>query len=438
VRASQGRLSRTHPVNRRTDLEVILSAILAEMTAIRYIVRQVDAMTGAAAMGRRTAIEDLDNRVRDLRQAAGLSQAELAERAGVTRQAVSAIEAGQYLPNTAVALRLSRALGCVVEDLFRLRDISQKLRARVVAASGGDAPSEAGGRVQLARVGDQVVARPLDGPAGFAAAADGIVETVANEGRSVEVSLLIDPETVDHSVVVLGCDPSLALLGQHVQRRFPTYRVLWRHAGSLAALCALRHGEAHVAGTHLWDPETGESNLPAVRRELAGMPVLVVALSQWQQGLLVAAGNPKRIRSVADLARVNVSIVNREPGSGSRALLDYHLEAADIPLESVTGYERLRRSHAEVAEAVRHGLADAGPGILATARAYDLDFVPLQEERYDLVVPADLAETAPVAALLDTVTSRHYRRELDVLGGYDSAIAGALIATIDIDMEPAP
>jgi putative molybdopterin biosynthesis protein len=389
-------------------------------------------------MGRRAAIEDLDNRVRDLRQAAGLSQAELAERAGVTRQAVSAIEAGQYLPNTAVALRLSRALGCAVEDLFRLRDISQKLRVRVSSATGDNVAPVAGGRVQLARVGADVVARALDGPAGFAAAADGIVESSLSEVGEVEVSLLIDPETVDNSVVVLGCDPSLALLGQHVQRRFPAYRVLWRHAGSLAALRALRRGEAHVAGTHLWDPETGESNLPAVRRELAGMPVLVVALSQWQQGLLVAAGNPKQIRTVADLARVDVSIVNREPGSGSRALLDHQLDAADIPLESVTGYERLRRSHAEVAEAVRHGLADAGPGILATARAYELDFIPLQQERYDLVVPANLAETAPVAALLDTVTAGNYRRELDVLGGYDSAIAGALIATIDIDMEPAP
>jgi putative molybdopterin biosynthesis protein len=183
-------------------------------------------------MGRRTAVKDLDNRVRELRQAAGLSQGELARRVGVTRQAISAIEVGQYVPNTAVALRLGQALGCAVDDLFRLRDISLKIHARLASNRDDEAispapsdPADAGSeRVQLARVGASVIARPLRGPDTFSAA-DGVVTSPVGAGDDVEVTLLVDPDTVDNSVVVLGCDPSLGMLGQHVQRRAAGCRV---------------------------------------------------------------------------------------------------------------------------------------------------------------------------------------------------------------------
>jgi putative molybdopterin biosynthesis protein len=406
-----------------------MSEILAILSGIHYIgaYRHDQQSGGRTPMGRRAEVNRLQNRVRELRQAAGLSQAELAERAGITRQGVSAIESGQYLPNTVVALRLSAALGCAVEDLFSLGDISRKLRARM---GGRNQDWPVGDRrVRLARVGDVVIAEALIGESGLAAA-DGIAPSTEQSPGEVAVDLLVDPEVIERTVVVLGCDPSLGLLAEHVQRQTRDYRVHWRHAGSLAALQALRDGEAHIAGTHLWDPETGESNLPAIKRELAGRSVAVIALSQWQQGLLVSAGNPRGIRGVLDLARSEVSLVNREPGSGSRSLLDHHLETAGLRPEWITGYDRLRRSHADIAAAVRDGLADAGPGILAAARLYGLDFIPLQEERYDLVVPSEFLSYGPVRSVLETASGDRYRREVETLGGYDPSPAGTVIAEI--------
>lgn len=398
-------------------------------------------------MGRRTGSDDLQSCLRRLRSDAGLSQGELARRAGITRQAVSAIESGSYVPNTAVALRLSRALGRQVEDLFQLSDISRKLRASAAATSAewGHPPSTGAGaapanpsdlasddaehRVQLARVGDQLIARSMTGSDRFVAA-DGVGRFVDREPGILDIDLLVEPELSERSVMLLGCDPSLGLLAEHVHRQAGDTRVLWRHAGSVEALRALRAGEAHIAGTHLWDPETGESNLPVIRRELAGVPVVVIALSQWQQGLMIPRGNPKGIRSIVDLARTDVSIVNREPGSGSRALLDHHLTEAGVKPNRVSGYQRLRRSHADIAASVRDGLADAGPGILASARAAGLGFIPLQEERYDLVIPAAFLDHRPVRAVLETLAERGYRREIETLGGYDSAITGTTIAEL--------
>jgi putative molybdopterin biosynthesis protein len=192
----------------------------------------------------------------------------------------------------------------------------------------------------------------------------------------------------------------------------------------------LGRGEAHAAGTHLWDPESGESNMPYVRRELAGHRLVVVTLSQWQQGLIVARGNPKGITGSADLARPEITLVNRDVGSGSRMLLDMWLHEAGIAPHWVSGYGREVLSHLAVAEAVASGGADVGPGILAVAQALGLDFIPLQEERYDLVIPMEFVPTTPIQALLDVVTSLRFRAELEALGGYDGSRAGTVVAEL--------
>lgn len=392
-------------------------------------------------MGRRVALDAIDTQLRRRRVAAGVSQHELAIRSGLTRQAISAIEAGHYVPNTAVALRLARALACTVEDIFQVPETRPRLTAELVATDGpvsswGEASREtplvdadAPIRVALARVGARVLARPLSGAAGAQTAADGLA-TPAPAAPSVDVDLLVDPWVIERTVVVLGCDPALALLGAHLARRYPALRLIWAQSGSLAALRALARGEGHAAGSHLRDPDTGEFNLPYVRRELAGRRVYVVTLSRWQQGLIVAAGNPKGINGPADLARPDVAVVNREPGSGGRTLLDAGLRAAGIEPWQVRGYARERASHFAVAEAVASGLADAGPGILAAARACDLSFIPLQEERYDLVIPAEHLEAAPVQALLEIAVRPGFRAEVEALGGYDSSEAGRLVAAI--------
>lgn len=373
-------------------------------------------------MGRRVSTSEFESQVRGRRIASGLSQAELAGRAGLTRQAVSAIEAGQYVPNTLVALRLAGALGCAVEDLFRIPDRSNQLDAEVI----GELPA-APARVRLARVGERLLARPLAGMTGPSTTADGVVRQSNEPGDRAPVDLLVEPRVVENTAVIAGCDPSLALIGAHLTQRYPSFRLQWVPEGSLAALRALGRGEVHAAGSHLRDPATGEENVPYVRRELAGRRTLIVTLSRWQQGLIVARGNPKGIAGVADLLRPDVTIVNREAGSGGRTLLDTCIMAAGGSTDFVQGYRRELRSHMAVAEAIAAGLADAGPGIEAAARAFGLDFIPLQDERYDLVIPAEHLDTPPMQALLEVCSSRSCRDEVEALGGYDSSPAGTVV-----------
>jgi molybdate-binding protein len=349
----------------------------------------------------------------------------------LTRQAINAVEAGHYVPNTLVALRLARALGCNVEDLFRLLEDLPKVEAEWLAETA----VEAGERVQVARVGNRLLARPLIGSMAAFTAADGLTIPAQRSGPprgAVEhwttVELLIEAQMLDNTVVVLGCDPALALLGAHLTRRYPAFRLAWVHRSSLEALRLLGRGEAHAAGMHLWDPDSGEYNLPYVRRELAGRRLVVVTVSQWQQGLIVAKGNPKGIAGPADLAQRQVTIVNRDLGSGSRMLLDTWLQTAEIARHAVRGYPHEVGSHLAVAEAVASGVADTGPGILAVARMLGLDFVPLQQERYDLVIPLEFLHAPPMQALLEVVVSRPFQHELEALGGYDSAQAGTVVA----------
>jgi putative molybdopterin biosynthesis protein len=385
-------------------------------------------------MAQRRSTSPVENRIRSRRQAFGLSQQELARRCGLTRQAVNAIEAGHYIPSTLVSLRLSMALGCRVEELFRLTEE----RIRVEAEWLGEAATGNLGRtrIQLARVGDRLIARPLTGASAFTAA-DGLTIPVDRAARSrkvgkpsVTIDLWVDAELPDRTVVVLGCDPALALLGTHLARRYPAFRLFWVHSSSLTALRLLGRGEAHAAGTHLWDQETGEYNVPYVRRELSGRRLVIVTLSEWQQGLIVARGNPKGISGPAELQRGDITIVNREAGAGSRTWLDLWLQGAGVATTQVSGYNHEVSSHLEVAEAVARGLADAGPGIMAVARALGLDFIPVQEERYDLVIPLEFVNAPAIQAVLDIAVSRPFQEELEALGGYDSSRAGTVVAEL--------
>jgi len=376
----------------------------------------------------------IENRIRSRRQGAGLSQQELARRSEMTRQAMNAIEAGHYVPSTLVAMRLAKALGCRVEDLFHLTDTSQPMEAEWL---GDPLTADVNlTRIQLARVGNRMLARPLTGAGAFTAA-DGLTLGVERPPKSrkmmhprLTVGLWVDAELPERTVVVLGCDPALALLGAHVARRYPAYRMVWVERSSLAALRLLGAGEAHAAGTHLWDADTGEYNIPYVRRELSGRRLVIVTLSEWQQGLIIARGNPKGLSGAAELARSDITMVNREVGAGSRTLLDRWLQDAGVAAAHVSGYGYEVLSHLDVAATVARGQADAGPGIMAVARALGLDFLPLQEERYDLVIPLEFFNAPAVQAMLDMVVSRPFQEELAVLGGYDSSKAGSVVAEL--------
>lgn len=376
-------------------------------------------------MGRRIATPHLESRVRAARLMKGLSQQELARRVGLTRQAVSAIESGRYIPNTAVALRLAQVLGCRVEELFGLVDTVALRTIHLAAPLPPDVR-----RLAVVKVRGRFVGHPLtaerDLHEGFVSA-DGLL---TRGGASVQTELLTTPEHLERTALLLGCDPSLGILSAHLARRGSGLRLLWLSASSQAALDALTRGEIHVAGSHLRDPQSGEYNLPHARRALVGTGGVVVAFARWEHGLVVAPGNPRGLRTVADLARPEVRIVNRDPGSGSRVLLDELLAQAGVPAEAVAGYDRIVSSHLAVARAVASGGADAGIGLRATARALGLDFVPLAEARFDLVIPRDQLEHPAVALLLELLQSYALRAELAVLPGYDVSRMGTIIADV--------
>lgn len=361
-------------------------------------------------------------RARWLREQAGLSQAALAREAGLSRQALAAIESGRSLPGVDVALRLAAVLHCQVEDLFALPGVVPVVAADVVAA--GEGTGEAWQRARVARVGGRTIAVPLDGGAatGCLAPAGGLLSGWT--GNQALVQLLDPTDALDRTLLVAGCDPALPLWAAHFARQHPTMRLEWLTLGSARALDLLRRGGAHVAGVHWVDPATGTQDLGALRRSLGGLPALLAAFATWEEGLMVAAGNPFGLREVGDLARPGISIVNRESGSGARALLDARLRRAGIDPVQIAGYDRSVSSHLAAAQAVAAGLVDAAIGVRSAARAFGLEFIPWQRERFDLVIPQALQNEAPVQALLDTLASRSLRLELEAAGDYDTSAVG--------------
>ena len=227
--------------------------------------------------------------------------------------------------------------------------------------------------------------------------------------------------------LVGGCDPAMFLAGEHV-RKHDQDNLVPCLMGSSIALNALKHGEVHVAGIHLAEDSSGAWKLPNLKRSLGDMDCLVVTFAHWEEGFMVRQGNPKKLRTVSDIAKPTVTIVNREKGSGARRLLDKQLTASGIKPTHVRGYSNAVLSHLDVASRIKGGLVDAGIGVRSVASICGLDFVPLQRERYDLVIPRTYYETlSGLRVLLDTMVSKPFRDELEALGGYDTREIGKLI-----------
>jgi putative molybdopterin biosynthesis protein len=282
-------------------------------------------------------------------------------------------------------------------------------------------------RVSLGRVSGRTVATPLTRGAGVVTSlvrADGIARIPrfsegAHTGSPVQVELLRPMSEIEQTVVAIGShDLAIDLLASFLQRRTPGMRLSSANVGSYGGLVALKRGEAHMAGSHLLDEETGEYNLAFIRQVIPELDFVLLNLSYREQGLMVPKGNPKRITNLEDLALPEVRFVNRQRGSGTRVLLDYELKQRGIEPESVIGYEREEFTHTAVAAAVMSGAADVGLGILAAARALDLDFVPLLRERYDLVIPRAHYESALLRPLLEVIHSDEFREAVSQMGGY--------------------
>lgn len=247
-------------------------------------------------------------------------------------------------------------------------------------------------------------------------------------GTEVHVELLVSPEEIDHSVLMVGShDLALALVADELARRQPPWRLLCISSGSTEGLTALGRGEGLVAGTHLLDPSTGQYNVNYLQRWLPELPLLLVNLAYREVGLLVAPGNPGSLRHVTDLARPDVTFINRQAGSGTRILLDALLAEHGMEARSVRGYEREAYTHTMVAEAIRRASADVGLGIRAAAEAFGLDFIPVTEERYDLVVPKTHLRHGGIAALLETLRAESLQRGIAALEGYSTRSTGEVL-----------
>ncbi|MEW5911740.1 MAG: molybdopterin biosynthesis protein [Thermodesulfobacteriota bacterium] len=290
-------------------------------------------------------------------------------------------------------------------------------------------------RVHLGRVGERVVASPLKRGAGAITSltrADGLLRIPADsegleEGQPAVAELLGPRRRVEDTLVVVGShDVTLDLLGDHLKRLDPALHLSSSHLGSLAGLMAIRDGRCHLGGTHLLDPASGDYNVSYIKKHLKGLPVRLVTLAWRQQGLMLKPGNPKGIASFADLTRPEVTLINRQAGSGTRVLLDYHLQKLGLDPAAIKGYDQEEYTHTAVAVQVLAGGADVGLGILAAARALGLDFLPLMQERYDLCIPQAFWDDPRVEALRQVLASPEFRREVEALGGYDAAPMGSI------------
>ncbi|MFQ6030716.1 MAG: substrate-binding domain-containing protein, partial [Dehalococcoidia bacterium] len=266
--------------------------------------------------------------------------------------------------------------------------------------------------------------------------ADGLVQIPRfseglEAGTEVSVELLRSLDAVENTIVALGShDLTLDLMASWLRRRNPGLTLASSHIGSLGGLIALGRGEAHLAGSHLLDEATGEYNVSYIRRHLSGMPVVLLNLVGRVQGLLVPPGNPKGIHSLEDLRRPGVSFVNRQRGSGTRVLLDYKLREMGATPERIQGYQREEYSHLAVAAAVQGGSADTGLGILSAARALGLDFVPLLNEQYDLVIPRVHYGSELLQPLLTLLQDPDFHQAVTDLGGYDTTHMGRVAAEL--------
>ena len=361
----------------------------------------------------------LDNTVRAHRDRLGLSQQELSALVGVSRQAIIAIEGGRQVPSTSLALRLAQALRCDVEDLFQL-STGGGLTVRLAPPTReSDVQAIGGARVVLGEVAGRWVAHRL--PPDPALAADGLVSREIS-ARTAVVEPLTDADRLRHHVLVSGCAPILGTLVQRLGRERAQLRATWLPASSRRSLDLLGEGLIHVAGAHFSTAAGGEDNVAAVRRRLPDRRMLIVNLTRWRQGFVVPAENPLGILSAADLLRPDLRLAMREEGSAAHKLLTSLLERERTERMLLRG--PAAAGHAEVAQLVRSGAADVGVAIEGVALAAGLDFVPLTEERFDLLVPAEIAEWAPAARLLDAVGSVGFRAEVAQLPGYDQEIMG--------------
>lgn len=322
---------------------------------------------------------------------------------------------------------INKWLGChsINEEI-----IKAKLARKVISPPGDDDYV----RVVLSKVGEEILAAPLSKGAGVITSlsmADGILVIPSgvqglDEGKIVEISLLKGKPEIESTILCIGShDLILEKLMEFLSRL--DRRFLSINIGSLGGLIALNRGKSHLAGSHLLDPESGDYNFSFIKKYVTNISVRVLALAMREQGLLVKKDNPKSIISLQDTFRPDINYINRQKGSGTRVLLDYQLSLNNINSTRIKGYEQEEYTHLGVASAVASGRADCGLGIAAAALPYDLDFIPLFTERYDLIINESFAESELLAPLYEVINNSAFKKTIAELSGYDVNIMGKII-----------
>lgn len=369
----------------------------------------------------------VDNRLAVIRKSRGVRASDLADRVHVSRQTIYAIEAGTYVPNTEVALNLARELEVTVDDLFSLQPASSKppesLAAEVLSAG---TPAK-GQPVRVCQIGSRWVGVPVSASPYYMPEADGIVKRAGQKNGRTDLVIFAKEEASQNRLILAGCDPASGLLSRMVEK-ISGVEIVSAAASSKLALSWLKEGKVHIAGSHLEDPQTGEFNLPFIRQEFSDLDFRVFTFARWEEGLVIAPRNPQDVHKVEDLGRKNIRFVNREPGSGSRALLDKLLQKAGLEARRVHGYDRVAYGHLAAAYCVMSGDADVCLATRSAAQTFGLDFIPLHSERYDLVMRKRTSDLPSVKGFLDVLQRAALRRKLEVLAGYDTAETGRQVA----------
>jgi len=311
----------------------------------------------------------------------------------------------------------------------KLETVSAELTRKTTSPGGDDDYI----RMAVGRVGDRMLAAPLNRGAGVISSlvrADGLAimprgTQGAESGETVDIHLYRSRAELERTIFCIGShDMTLDLMAQYLAER--GRRLVSANVGSLGGLVALKRGEAHLAGSHLLDPETGEYNIAYIHKYLPDTPVEQVMLVNREQGLLVQRKNPKNIKDLDDLTREDVAFVNRQRGAGTRVLLDYHLNLLGIASGQILRYNQEEFTHLGVAAAVASGRADCGLGIAAAAQALDLDFLPLYQERYELIIPKIYFDDPLLAPLFEVLHNEDFQIAVEAMPGYNTNLMGKL------------
>jgi putative molybdopterin biosynthesis protein len=365
---------------------------------------------------------DIQNNLAQYRHKRGYTAIALANEIGVTRQTIYAMETGAYMPNTLLALKLAQVLEVQVEDLFRLDDAEMPVHTEAVELLPAEQDAQPGLPVQLCDVDDRLVA-VLPAPMAWnLTPADAVLIEAGKRSGKAKVQLFQDDKQYQKRILIAGCDPGISVLLRHLSREGVDAVVAYRN--STQSLDLLQRSLIHVAGSHLRDDATGESNLPAVRKRFPKSSVAVISYAIWQEGIVMGRGNPRSIKGIADMSRKNITIVNREPGSGARLMLDSQLHRAHVEPQAVKGYRNIAAGHLQAAWQVKNGQADCCLATKTAACVFGLDFIPLENERYDLVIHKRNLNHPSVQILMDTLGRSAFRKELEGLGGYNTRVAG--------------